>query len=245
MASIPMPTDLASAQRPVGHDARRHARACDRACSALREQARALERLAARVDGTFEDALAVLLRCSGRVVTCGMGKSGHVARKIAATLACARIPAQFLHPGEAAHGDLGSLTADDVVLLVSKSGETAEIQWLLPYLRSAGVPVIALVGEPDSTVARAATVVIDVSVERETCPHDRVPTTSALAAMAMGDALAVAAMVARGVTADELAAIHPGAPTVAVAARATPSPARSPGRAASRREGGNGNGTVQ
>lgn len=178
----------------------------------LKDQARALERLAERLDERFDDALKLVLECEGRVVCTGMGKSGHVARKIAATLACAGTPSQFLHPAEAAHGDLGMVTPRDVAILISNSGETGELTWLIPRFREMGIPIIALVGNPESTLARGATVAFDISVDSETCPHNRVPTTSTLTSIAMGDALAVAAMQKRNVTAEDVARLHPGAP---------------------------------
>lgn len=174
-------------------------------------QARALDRAAARLDRRFVDAVRLLLRCEGRVVVAGMGKSGIVARKIAATLACTGTPALFLHPAEAAHGDLGVVTADDVVILVSRSGETAEVVRLLPHFANLEVPTIALTGAPASTIAAAAAIVLDASVEAETCPHGIVPTTSALVAQAIGDALALALVRERVLSAGDLTSLHPNA----------------------------------
>ncbi len=184
-----------------------------RARDGLRAQAEALLRMADQLDDTFTDALQLVLSCAGRVVVCGMGKSGHIGRKIAATLTCTGTPAVFLHPGEASHGDLGIVTRDDVLLLVSKSGETSELVWLLPHFQRLAVPIIVITAGCTSTVARAATVLLDIAHDRELCPHDLVPTTSAVSSLAMGDALAMAAMHQRGFTAEDVTRIHPGAPT--------------------------------
>jgi arabinose-5-phosphate isomerase len=169
--------------------------------------------MARDLDGEFYDALQHVLGCSGRVVVCGMGKSGHIGRKISATLTCTGTPSLFLHPGEASHGDLGMVTRDDLLLLISKSGETSELVWLLPHFQRLGVPIIAISANRDSAVAHAATVVLDISLERELCPHNLVPTTSAVCTLAMGDALAIAAMKERGFSAADIARVHPGAPT--------------------------------
>ncbi|MCC6716210.1 MAG: KpsF/GutQ family sugar-phosphate isomerase [Gammaproteobacteria bacterium] len=151
-----------------------------------------------------------MLACEGRIVVLGMGKSGHIGGKIAATLASTGTPAFFVHPGEASHGDMGMITAKDVVLALSNSGETNELVVLLPLIKRLGVPLIALAGKPDSTIGKAATVVIDVSVEQEACPLRLAPTSSTTAALAMGDALAIALLDARGFTADDFAFAHPG-----------------------------------
>ena len=178
--------------------------------SVIEAEASALADLAARVDDSFTDACRTMLRCRGRVVVTGMGKSGHVARKIAATLASAGTPAFFLHPGEASHGDLGVITTADVVLALSNSGETAEILTILPVLKRLGVPLVALTGNARSRLAGGADVHIDVSVEREACPLGLAPTTSTTAALAMGDALAIALLQARGFSAEDFARSHPG-----------------------------------
>ena len=178
--------------------------------SVIEAGARALADLAARVDGSFTDACRTMLSCRGRVVVTGMGKSGHVARKIAATLASAGTPAFFLHPGEASHGDLGMITTADVVLAFSNSGETAEILTILPVLKRLGVPLVALTGDARSRLAGEADVHIDVSVEQEACPLGLAPTTSTTAALAMGDALAIALLEARGFSAEDFARSHPG-----------------------------------
>jgi len=168
-----------------------------------------LAAVAARVDGDFSRACALLLACSGRVVCSGMGKSGHVARKIAATLASTGTPAFFVHPGEAGHGDLGMVTDSDVVLALSYSGESDELLQLLPMFKRQGNAVIAMTGRPGSTLARASAVHLDVSVPQEACPLHLAPTASTTASLAMGDALAVALLEARGFTADDFARSHP------------------------------------
>ena len=178
--------------------------------SVIETGARALADLAARVGGSFVDACRTMLSCRGRVVVTGMGKSGHVARKIAATLASAGTPAFFLHPGEASHGDLGMITEADMVLALSNSGETAEILTILPVIKRLGVPLVALTGNARSRIAGEADVHVDVSVEREACPLGLAPTTSTTAALAMGDALAVALLQARGFSAEDFARSHPG-----------------------------------
>jgi len=175
----------------------------------IETEAAALHDLADRIDGAFSDACARMLATRGRVVCMGMGKSGHVARKVAATLASTGTPAFFVHPGEAAHGDLGMITDADTVLALSNSGESDEILTLLPVLARQGNTVIAMTGRPASTLARQADVHLDVSVPAEACPHDLAPTSSTTAALAMGDALAVALLEARGFTAEDFARSHP------------------------------------
>jgi arabinose-5-phosphate isomerase len=173
------------------------------------EQAESIARLAGRVDASFGRALGLLLATPGHVVVSGMGKSGHISRKIAATFSSTGTPSFFLHPAEAVHGDLGMLTERDTVVLVSYSGETEEIVRILPHLARIGTPIIALVGNLHSTLARAATAVLDVSVEREVCPNNLAPTNSTLAALAMGDALAVSLIDARKFKAEDFARFHP------------------------------------
>jgi arabinose-5-phosphate isomerase len=168
-----------------------------------------LEAVGARIDGDFSRACALLLACRGRVVCTGMGKSGHVARKIAATLASTGTPAFYVHPGEAGHGDLGMVTDADVVLALSYSGESDEVLQLLPVLKRQGNPLVAMTGRPGSTLARGAEVHLDVGVPEEACPLHLAPTASTTAALAMGDALAVALLEARGFTADDFARSHP------------------------------------
>ncbi|WP_313928640.1 KpsF/GutQ family sugar-phosphate isomerase [Pseudoxanthomonas sp.] len=172
-------------------------------------EARALDALAARIDGTFATACQAILAGNGRVVCTGMGKSGHVARKIAATLASTGTPAFYVHPGEAGHGDLGMITDADVVLALSYSGESDEVLMLLPVLKRQGNTVIGMTGRPQSTLARESDIHLDVSVPAEACPLDLAPTSSTTASLAMGDALAVALLDARGFTADDFARSHP------------------------------------
>lgn len=176
----------------------------------LEMEAQAVSDLLGRVDDRFITACNIILQCRGRVVVTGMGKSGHIAHKIAATLASTGTPSFFVHPGEASHGDLGMITGDDVVMLLSNSGETDEIITLLPVIKRLGVPLIALAGKPDSTLARVATVHIDVSVAREACPLGLAPTASTTAALAMGDAISVALLEARGFSKEDFAQSHPG-----------------------------------
>ena len=168
-----------------------------------------LAAVAARVDGAFTAACQRILACRGRVVCTGMGKSGHIARKIAATLASTGTPAFYVHPGEAAHGDIGMITDADIVLALSYSGESDELLLLLPAIKRQGNLVIAMTGRPDSSLAREADIHLDVSVPAEACPLSLAPTASTTAALAMGDALAVALLEARGFTADDFARSHP------------------------------------
>ncbi len=172
-------------------------------------EGQALAAVAARIDGDFTAACRRILAAQGRVVCTGMGKSGHIARKIAATLASTGTPAFYVHPGEAGHGDLGMITDADVVLALSYSGESDEVLMLLPVLKRQGNAVIAMTGRPQSTLAREADVHLDVSVPAEACPLDLAPTSSTTASLAMGDALAVALLEARGFTADDFARSHP------------------------------------
>jgi len=170
----------------------------------------ALSALLDRIDERFAKACRYLLGCRGRIVVIGMGKSGHIGNKIAATLASTGSPAFFVHPGEASHGDLGMITAEDVVLAISNSGETRELLVILPLLKRLGAPLIAMTGKPRSTLARESEVHLDVSVEKEACPLGLAPTSSTTATLAMGDALAVALLQARGFTARDFALSHPG-----------------------------------
>jgi arabinose-5-phosphate isomerase len=163
-----------------------------------------------RIGPSFVHACQLILASKGRVVVMGMGKSGHIANKIAATLSSTGTPAYFVHPAEASHGDIGMVTRDDVVLALSNSGTTPEVLALLPILKRKGVALIALTGNPSSELATAATVNIDVSVEREACPLGLAPTTSTTAALVMGDAVAMALLEARGFTAEDFAFSHPG-----------------------------------
>jgi arabinose-5-phosphate isomerase len=170
----------------------------------------AIEALSARIDDNFDRACDLLLGCQGRVVVTGMGKSGHIGGKIAATLASTGTPAFFVHPGEASHGDLGMITPGDVVIALSNSGETAEVMALLPLLKRMGVPLVSMTGRPGSSLARHAEAHLDAGVEREACPLDLAPTASTTAALVLGDALAVALLEARGFTAEDFALSHPG-----------------------------------
>lgn len=173
-------------------------------------EAAAVAALEARIDDTFAAAARHMLACDGRVVVTGMGKSGHIAGKIAATLASTGTPAFFVHPGEASHGDLGMVTPEDVVLALSYSGETGEILTILPLLKRLGVPLIAMTGNPDSTLACRADVHLDVGVKTEACPLTLAPTASTTASLAMGDALAIALLEARDFTTEDFARSHPG-----------------------------------
>ncbi|KAB2898045.1 MAG: KpsF/GutQ family sugar-phosphate isomerase [Burkholderiaceae bacterium] len=173
-------------------------------------EATALSALGQRLDERFADAVRLVLQTTGRVVVMGIGKSGHIGRKIAATLASTGTPAFFVHPAEASHGDLGMVTAGDLVLAISNSGESAELTVILPVLRRLGVPLVAMTGGLDSTLARHADLVLDSSVEREACPLNLAPTTSTTAQLALGDALAVALLDARGFRAEDFARSHPG-----------------------------------
>ena len=185
-------------------------RLADLARAVIRTEAEAVEALLDRVDADFVRACAWMLECEGRVVVLGMGKSGHVGHKIAATLASTGTPAFFVHPGEASHGDLGMITAKDVVLALSNSGETAEILTIVPLIKRLGVPLVAMTGNRASRLAREADACIDVSVAREACPLGLAPTSSTTAALVMGDALAVALLESRGFSAEDFARTHPG-----------------------------------
>ena len=162
-----------------------------------------------RLGTDFARACRICLNCRGRIVVTGMGKSGHIAGKIAATLASTGTPAFFVHPGEASHGDVGMITRDDAVLALSNSGETAEILTILPVIKRLGVPLIAFTGNPDSTLGQMATVHLDIRVPAEACPLNLAPTASTTAALAVGDALAVALLKARGFTEEDFARSHP------------------------------------
>jgi len=176
----------------------------------LATEAEAVAALEHRLGEPFAEACRLVLRCEGRVVVTGMGKSGHVGSKIAATLASTGTPSFFLHPAEAIHGDIGMITTKDVVLALSNSGETDELLTILPVIKRLDVPMIALTGKAGSTLARYATVTLDVSVPAEACPLNLAPTASTTATLAMGDALAVAVLEARGFTEEDFARSHPG-----------------------------------
>jgi len=192
---------------PTKHD---HKKLIALGKAVLEIEARAVEALSASLNECFADAAAHILACRGRVVVLGMGKSGHIGGKIAATLASTGTPAFFVHPGEASHGDMGMITADDVVLALSNSGETDELVILMPLIKRLGVPLIAMSGNPDSSLAQQATVHIHVGVHEEACPLGLAPTSSTTAALAMGDALAVALLETRGFTREDFALSHPG-----------------------------------
>jgi len=182
----------------------------ERAKKVLKIEADAITALIGRLDGNFTGAVEAILACKGRVVVTGMGKSGHVGNKIAATLASTGTPALFLHPAEGIHGDLGMVTKGDVVIAISNSGETEEIVKLLPVFKRLGVKVIAMTGGKGSTLAKAADVTIDVGVEEEACPMGLVPTASTTATLAMGDALAITLLDRRGFKEEDFACFHPG-----------------------------------
>ncbi len=173
-------------------------------------EAEALVRMADRIDESFSRAVETIVNARGSLVVCGVGKSGIIGRKIAATVASTGTPAFFLHPSEAAHGDLGSLSPRDVILAISKSGEGDELLQLVPAFRRLGIPLIVITGRVDSSLAREADIVLDATVEREACPMDLVPTASTTAALALGDALAVAVLKEKEVDAEQFADFHPG-----------------------------------
>jgi arabinose-5-phosphate isomerase len=176
----------------------------------LQTEAAAVLALVDRLDDRFADAVSLIVRCKGRVIVTGMGKSGIICRKIAATLASTGTPAFFLHPAEAVHGDLGVIQSDDVVIAMSYSGETEELTRVLETLKRIGAPLIALTGGPASTLAQAANVALDCSVSEEACPMNLVPTASTTAALAMGDALAMTVLVEKGFKPEDFANLHPG-----------------------------------
>ena len=182
----------------------------DIAKKVLRIEAEAVAALAEKLDSTFEKAIDIIFKSKGRVVVTGMGKSGLVGKKIAATLASTGTPAFFMHPAEASHGDLGMVTSDDVIIAISNSGETEELSGLIPFLKRFNVGLIAMTGSRNSTLAKSADVHLDVSVKEEACPLGVVPTASTTAALAMGDAVAVALMVKRGLKQEDFAFFHPG-----------------------------------
>ena len=196
---------MPSALRPF--DATRALRLARETCET---EAAALHATGLRLDERFAQAVQRMLQVSGRAVVMGIGKSGHIGRKIAATLASTGTPAFFVHPAEASHGDLGMVTPQDLVLAISNSGESTELTAILPMLRRLGVPLVAMTGGAQSTLARHADIVLDSSVEREACPLNLAPTTSTTVQLALGDALAVALLDARGFRAEDFARSHPG-----------------------------------
>lgn len=185
-------------------------RALELAREVLNIEAAAVRALTQRIDETFLRALDIILSCSGRVIVSGMGKSGHVARKIAATLSSTGTPAYFVHPAEASHGDLGMVTSEDVFIALSYSGESEELLAILPLLKREGARLISITGNPASSLAKLADAHLDAAVAKEACPMGLAPTASTAAAMAMGDALAMALLDAKGFSSDDFARSHPG-----------------------------------
>lgn len=176
----------------------------------IRIESDAVAALEGRINKDFAAACELILSCKGRIIVTGMGKSGHIAKKIAATLASTGTPSFFVHPGEASHGDMGMITKDDIVVAISYSGTSSEIITLLPLFKRAGIKIISLTGNPTSTLAEVAEVHLDISVTSEACPLDLAPTSSTTATLVMGDALAIALLEARGFTAEDFAFSHPG-----------------------------------
>ena len=176
----------------------------------LEVESRAIGDLIGQIDESFSRAAECMLACRGRIIVLGMGKSGHIGGKIAATLASTGSPAFFVHPGEASHGDMGMITKNDVVLALSNSGETDELVVLIPLISRLGIPLVAMTGNPNSSLAKQATVHVNVAVGEEACPLGLAPTSSTTAALAMGDALAIAMLQARGFTEEDFARSHPG-----------------------------------
>lgn len=182
----------------------------DSALGVIHAETRAIQALRARIDSDFIAACQLMWQCPGRVVVTGLGKSGHIGRKVAATLASTGTPSFFVHSGEASHGDLGMITGDDLVLALSNSGKTEEVLAILPTIKRQGTPLLAMTGDPDSKLAREADVHLDVSVDCEACPLGLAPTSSTTVTLVMGDALAVALLEARGFSAEDFAFSHPG-----------------------------------
>jgi arabinose-5-phosphate isomerase len=180
------------------------------ALAVIEIEAQAVLELTQRIDHRFEQACELLMNCRGRVVVTGMGKSGHIANKIASTLSSTGTPSFFLHPGEASHGDMGMITNEDIIIAISNSGYTNEIITLLPLLKRLQLPIIALTGNSDSTLAKAATISLDISVKQEACPLGLAPTTSTTVSLVMGDALAIALLQTKGFSEVDFALSHPG-----------------------------------
>jgi arabinose-5-phosphate isomerase len=176
----------------------------------LNIEAAAIQTLSTRLDENFLHALNVILQCEGRVIVSGMGKSGHIARKIAATLSSTGTPAYFVHPGEASHGDLGMITGEDVIIALSYSGESQELMTIVPVIKRQGAKLISMTGNPASSLAQAADVHLNAHVDKEACPMELAPTASTTAALALGDALAMALLDAKGFSAEDFARSHPG-----------------------------------
>ena len=185
-------------------------RALDLAREVLNVEAAAVQALATRLDENFLHALNVILRCEGRIIVSGMGKSGHIARKIASTMSSTGTPAYFVHPGEASHGDLGMITSKDVIIALSYSGESQELMTIVPMIKRQGAKLISMTGNPLSNLATAADVHLNAAVDKEACPMGLAPTASTTAALALGDALAVALLDAKGFSAEDFARSHPG-----------------------------------
>ena len=205
--TAPVARDAQAPAARAGVDA---SRALALARNVLATEAEAIAGLAQRLGEPFVAAVALMMNCRGRVVVSGIGKSGHIARKLAATLASTGTPAFFVHPAEASHGDLGMITPDDVVLMLSNSGETDELMLLTPHLKRQGAAIIALTGNDGSSLAQSADVHLDVAVDAEACPLGLAPTASTTAALALGDALALALLDARGFSVEDFARAHPG-----------------------------------
>ncbi len=183
---------------------------CESARTVIDIESKMIQSLISKIDQKFVDACQILLSCKGKIIVMGMGKSGHIARKIAATFASTGSPAFFIHPGEAKHGDFGMITVEDTLITLSNSGETEEIIAILPFIKRLGIPIISLTGNPNSVLAKNATVNIDVGVSQEACPLGLAPTASTTAALVMGDALAMTLLENRGFTAADFAKSHPG-----------------------------------
>ena len=183
---------------------------CTLGKAVIASELQAIQSLQERINGAFVTACKTILACRGRVAVLGMGKSGHIARKISATLASTGTPSFYVHPGEASHGDIGMVTGEDVALAVSYSGETPEIINILSIIKSLGIPLLAFTGKLQSSLACIADAIIDISVQKEACPLGLAPTSSTTATLVMGDALAIVLLEARGFTADDFARIHPG-----------------------------------
>ncbi|KJG12927.1 KpsF/GutQ family sugar-phosphate isomerase [Photobacterium iliopiscarium] len=183
---------------------------CSLGKKVLDTELHALEKIRDYIDNSFTLACELILHCQGKVIVMGMGKSGHIGRKIAATLASTGTPAFFVHPGEASHGDLGMIKKSDVVIAISNSGEAVEILALLPVIKRLGIAMISMTGKPESSMAKMAQVNLQITVDKEACPLNLAPTSSTTATLVMGDAVAISVMEARGFTADDFALSHPG-----------------------------------
>jgi arabinose-5-phosphate isomerase len=183
---------------------------CELGRAVIQTEADTIQSLVNRIDHKFATACKLLIECEGRIIVMGMGKSGHIAKKIAATFASTGTPAFFVHPGEAKHGDFGMITAKDVILAISNSGETEELVSILPYIKRLDVALVAITGKVNSTIALSANTNLDISVEKEACPLGLAPTSSTTASLVMGDALAISLLEMRGFTTEDFALSHPG-----------------------------------